>query len=195
VHIYSIALTDGISSLCSPSVHINSNSNACITYITSFINGPRPRLRLQRLHFGLRFTRLLPFSVILSLLHHRDTLLSHHPAPIRRRSDEREHGHEHSEYSRSMGFDRMHSEVMESEMSESGSEPGSPERTQAGPSKRKSQSDKVWKWQEADEIETRQPRQPLRRGDACLMCRAKKLVSTPNPLSGYDCLLSEMLGY
>lgn len=35
------------------------------------------------------------------------------------------------------------------------------------------------KEQGADEVETRQPRQPLRRGDACLMCRAKKLVSTP----------------
>jgi hypothetical protein len=39
-----------------------------------------------------------------------------------------------------MGFDRMHSEGLESEASMSGSDSGSPERNQAGPSKRKSTS-------------------------------------------------------
>ena len=88
------------------------------------------------LHFGLRipaFSRL-DFCLLSSIppIH----LLCQHPAPIRRRS----HEHEQSDYNRRMGFDRMHSEGLESEASMSGSESGSPERNQAGPSKRKSTS-------------------------------------------------------
>lgn len=60
----------------------------------------------------------------------------------------------------------------------SGSESGSPERSQAGPSKRKRMFKVSLEMSKTDQIGPRQPRQPLRRGDACLMCRAKKLVST-----------------
>ena len=78
----------------------------------------------------------------------------------------------------------MHSEGLESEASMSGSESGSPERNQAGPSKRKSTFEGTLGMIKTDQIGPRQPRQPLRRGDACLMCRAKKLVSTLFRLCG-----------
>jgi hypothetical protein len=86
------------------------------------------------LHFGLRipaFSRLYLCLLSSTLPIH---LLCQYPAPIRRRL----HEHEHSDYNRGLGFDRMHSEGLESEASMSGSESGSPERNQAGPSKRKS---------------------------------------------------------
>jgi hypothetical protein len=134
----------------------------------------------MRLHFGLRIPAfsLLYLCLLSSTLPIH--LLCQHPAPIRRRS----HEHEHSDYNRRMGFDRMHSEGLESEASMSGSECGSPERNQAGPSKRKSTSKSSVRDGKTDQVGPRQPRQPLRRGDACLMCRAKKLVSTLIRLCG-----------